>query len=74
MKSAITSKPMDEFRSVKSYAFSAAILAFLGVIHTPELAFRAAPWHALGYLFFGVLFFALWLFERTGHKLEVIKE
>ncbi|MBU4560886.1 regulator [bacterium] len=61
------------FRSAGVYAFSAAILAFFGVIHAPELAFKAAPWHALGYLFLGVLFFSLWLFGRTGHKLEVVK-
>jgi len=61
------------FRSAGTYALSAAVLAFFGVIHAPELAVAAAPWHALGYLLFGVLFFALWLFGRTGHKLEVIK-
>ncbi len=72
---AITAFLIDKrFRSAGVYAFSAALLAFFGVIHAPELAFRAAPWHALGYLLLGILFFVLRLFERTGHKLEVMKE
>lgn len=72
---AITAFLIDKrFRSAGVYAFSAAILAFFGVIHAPEMAVSAAPWHAMGYLLLGVLFFALWLFEKAGHKLEVMKE
>jgi AGZA family xanthine/uracil permease-like MFS transporter len=71
---AITAFLIDKrFRSAAIYAFSAAILAFFGVIHAPEMAPAAAPWHALGYLLFSLLFCSLWLFEKTGHKLEVMK-
>ncbi|MEO9327486.1 SulP family inorganic anion transporter [Gordonia aurantiaca] len=48
-----------------------AVLAFIGLIHAPEVSWAAAPEVALGYLLFGVVCFLYWFLPGAKDPVEV---
>ncbi|WP_240455573.1 SulP family inorganic anion transporter [Halomonas faecis] len=56
-----------QFRRAATFAGVAALFAFVGLMHAPELAFNASPDFATGYLVMGGLFlYFAWQQERLG--------
>ncbi|MBS1694967.1 MAG: regulator [Actinobacteria bacterium] len=49
----------------------AAALSFIGLIHSPEVAWAANPPVALGYLFFGLVCVAYWFLPGSKDAVEV---
>jgi adenine/guanine/hypoxanthine permease len=55
-----------KFVSAAVAAAVGALLSFIGLIHAPEVGWAANPEVALGYLLFGTVCLAYWLFDRQA--------
>ncbi|MBN1384471.1 MAG: regulator [Elusimicrobia bacterium] len=57
-----------KFNLAGIYAFSAALLAYFGIIHFEKIGFGVGKSYAIGYLILTIFFLGLYLYERVTKK------